>query len=88
MKAINFIVLLLIVIGAINWGLWGVFQFDFIAWAFNGSESWLSRLIYTLIGIAGLWSITFFCKCRAICCKSCCPYKDCKACQEKQCEKK
>ena len=88
MKAINFIVLLLIVIGAINWGLWGVFQFDFIAWLFNGSESWLSRLTYTLVGIAGLWGLTFFCKCRAICCKSSCPHKDCKACQEKECQKK
>ena len=72
MKVINFIALILILIGALNWGLWGFFQFDFVAWLFDGDTTWLSRLIYAIIGLAGLWGLTFLGKCKAICCSSCC----------------
>ena len=51
--------LILVVIGAINWGAIGLFQFDLVAWLF-GTASVLSRIIYTLVGLAGLWCITFF----------------------------
>ena len=47
------------VIGCVNWGLVGIFQFDLVAWLFGGSGALLSRIIYTLIGIAGLWCISF-----------------------------
>ena len=50
--------LLLVIIGAINWGLVGLFQFDLIAFLFGGQTGAVSRIIYTLVGIAGLWCIT------------------------------
>lgn len=50
--------LILVIIGAINWGLIGLFQFDLVATIFGGQESWLSRIIYTLVGIAGLYAIS------------------------------
>ncbi len=66
MKAINVLALILVIIGALNWGLWGFFQFDFIAWLFGGHYSWFSRLIYALIGLAGIWGLSFFGKCKAL----------------------
>ena len=71
MKAINVIALILIIIGALNWGLWGFFQFDLVAYLFGGDKSWLSRLIYAIVGLAGLWSLKFLGKCKALCCSSC-----------------
>ena len=50
--------LLLVIVGAINWGLVGLFQFDLIAFLFGGQTGAVSRVIYTLVGIAGLWCIT------------------------------
>ena len=51
--------LILSVIGCINWGLVGIFQFDLVAWLFGGQGALISRIIYTIIGLAGLWSISF-----------------------------
>ena len=59
MKAVNTIVLVLIIIGALNWGLIALFSFDLVAWLF-GSMTLLSRIVYGLVGLAGLWAITFF----------------------------
>ncbi len=50
--------LLLVIIGAVNWLLVGLFQFDVVAWLVGGSTMLLSRIIYSLVGIAGLWCIT------------------------------
>ncbi|MGN0761805.1 MAG: DUF378 domain-containing protein [Aristaeellaceae bacterium] len=50
--------LLLVIIGAVNWLLVGVFQFDLVAWLFGGQGAILSRIIYSLVGIAGLWCIS------------------------------
>ena len=50
--------LILIVIGAINWGLIGIFQFDVVAAIFGGMSGVVSRIIYTVVGIAGIWGIT------------------------------
>ena len=61
MKVIDTIVLILIIIGAINWGLLGFFQFDLVA-AIFGDMSTFSRIIYAIIGICGLYSISFFAK--------------------------
>ena len=58
MKAIDFIVLVLVIIGAINWGLVGFFGLDLVAFLF-GSMSVLSRIIYAVIGICGLYAISF-----------------------------
>lgn len=51
--------LILSIIGSINWGLVGLFQFDLVAWIFGGQDAVLSRIIYTVVCIAGLWCITF-----------------------------
>ena len=50
--------LLLIIIGAINWGLVGLFQFDLVAFLFGGQSALISRVLYTIIGAAGVWSIS------------------------------
>ena len=50
---------ILTIVGCVNWGLVGLFQFDLVAWLFGSSESLLSRIIYTVIALAGLWCITF-----------------------------
>lgn len=51
--------LILVIIGALNWGLIGLFNFDLVASLFGGQTSFLSRIIYSLVGLAGLYSITF-----------------------------
>ena len=53
------IALILSIVGCVNWGLVGIFQFDLVAWLFGGSGSLFSRLIYTVIALAGLWCISF-----------------------------
>ena len=58
MKAIDYIVLVLVIIGAINWGLVGFFGLDLVAFLF-GSMSVLSRIMYAVIGICGLYAISF-----------------------------
>ena len=50
--------LLLVIIGAINWGLVGLFQFDLVAFLFGGQAALISRVLYTIIGAAGVWSIS------------------------------
>lgn len=52
------VALILSIIGSLNWGLVGIFQFDLVAWLFGGQGSVISRIIYTLVGLAGLWCIT------------------------------
>ena len=52
------IALLLVIIGAVNWGLIGIFQFDLVASIFGGQADVVSRIIYTLVGAAGLWCIS------------------------------
>ena len=50
--------LILSIVGSLNWGLVGIFQFDLVAWLFGGQGSVVSRIIYTAVGLAGLWCIT------------------------------
>ena len=54
MSGFQRLALLLTIIGAINWGLIGLFQFDLVAAIFGGQTSLISRIIYSLVGIAGL----------------------------------
>ncbi len=56
----NYTSLTLIIIGAINWLLIGLFQFDLVAWIFGGQGAVVSRIIYALVGIAGLWALSFY----------------------------
>ena len=58
----NVIALILVIIGAINWGSIGLFGVDLVAMIFGGQLSLMSRIIFTLVGLAGLWSISFFFK--------------------------
>ena len=50
--------LVLVIIGAINWALIGIFQFDLVAYLFGGQSAVLSRIIYTIVGAAGLWCVS------------------------------
>ena len=50
--------LILSIIGSLNWGLVGIFKFDLVAWIFGGQTATISRIIYTLVGLAGLWCIS------------------------------
>ncbi len=52
------IALILTIIGGINWGLIGVFKFDLVAYLFGGQNASVSRVIYTLVGLAALWCIS------------------------------
>lgn len=58
-KILDCIALTIVIIGAINWGLIGFFSFDLVAFIF-GNMSWISRIIYALVGICGLYLITFY----------------------------
>ena len=54
--------LVLVIIGALNWLLVGLFQYDLVAGLFGGQTSWISRIIYTLVGLAGIWAISLLFK--------------------------
>lgn len=49
--------LILVIIGALNWGLVGLFQYDLIAAIFGGSAAMISRVIYTIVGLAGIYAL-------------------------------
>ncbi|RAQ29944.1 DUF378 domain-containing protein [Hydrogeniiclostridium mannosilyticum] len=55
---IDKIALILTIIGGINWGSIGIFQFDIVAWICGGQSAIVSRIIYTLVGLAALWCIS------------------------------
>lgn len=57
---LNKVILALIIIGALNWGSIGLFQYDLVAGLFGGQSAFLSRTVYTIIALAGIWAITFF----------------------------
>lgn len=52
------IALILTIVGALNWGSIGLFQFDIVAWICGGQASLLSRIIYTVVALAGIWCIS------------------------------
>ena len=52
------IALILAIIGGLNWGSIGIFGFDLVAFLFGGSSSAISRVVYTLVGLAGIWCVT------------------------------
>ena len=58
MLVLDRIALLLAIIGAVNWGLVGVFQFDLVAFICGGQGAVISRVIYTLVGLSALWCIS------------------------------
>lgn len=58
-RCLDYTALILTIVGAVNWGLIGFFEFDLVAWIF-GNLTWISRIIYALVGICGLYCLTFF----------------------------
>lgn len=50
--------LTLVILGAINWGSIGIFRFDIIGWAFGGQHAVVSRVIFTIVGLAGIWCVS------------------------------
>lgn len=58
-KALDFTALTIAIIGAVNWGLIGFFSFDLVAFIF-GNMSWFSRIVYALVGICGLYLVSFY----------------------------
>ena len=58
-RGLDYTVLTITIIGAINWGLIGFFGFDLIAWLF-GSMPWLTRIIYAIVGLCGLYLISTY----------------------------
>ena len=52
------IALLLTIVGALNWGTIGIFQFDMVAFLFGGQDALLSRVVYSLVALAGVWCIS------------------------------
>lgn len=50
--------LALVIIGALNWGSIGLFQFDLVAWIFGGAGTLLARIVYTVVALAGIWCIS------------------------------
>jgi uncharacterized membrane protein YuzA (DUF378 family) len=59
MKTLDYIALILVVIGAINWGLIGFFSFDLVR-AIFGDMTLVSRIVYALVGVSGLYALSFF----------------------------
>ncbi len=60
MKALNVLFLILVIVGAINWGCIGLFGTDVVGSILGGTDSVVSRIVYTIVGIAGLWAFSFF----------------------------
>ena len=58
--------LILSIIGSINWGLVGIFKFDLVASIFGGQAAIISRIIYVIVGLAGLWCISFLFRRRSL----------------------
>ena len=52
------IALIVSIIGALNWGSIGLFQFDIVAWIFGGQDTTLARVVYTVVALAGIWCIS------------------------------
>ncbi len=52
------IALVLAIIGGLNWGSIGLFRFDLVAWLFGGQTATISRVVYTLVGLAAVWCIS------------------------------
>ena len=55
---IDKIALILTIVGALNWGSIGLFQFDIVAWLFGGQDAIISRIVYTLVALAGIWCLS------------------------------
>lgn len=66
MMIADIIALVLVIVGAVNWGSIGLFGVDLVATLFGGQAALLSRIIYSLVGLAGIWCITLLFKERGV----------------------
>jgi uncharacterized membrane protein YuzA (DUF378 family) len=57
MQALNILTLILVIVGGVNWGLVGLFQFDLVAALFGGQGAALARIVYILVGVSALWQL-------------------------------
>ena len=57
MKSLNLVTLVLLIVGGLNWGLVGAFQYDLVASLFGGQDGLLARVVYALVGLSALWQI-------------------------------
>lgn len=75
MCIINLIALILILVGAINWGFVGFFNYNFVNALFGGmvagEYSTIERIVYAIVGLAGIWGLSFLIKCCKKCCGKC-----------------
>jgi uncharacterized membrane protein YuzA (DUF378 family) len=55
MKSLDVLAKVLLIVGGLNWGLWGIFQFDLVAALFGGNNAGLSRVVYSLVGVAAVY---------------------------------
>ncbi len=55
MKSVDIIVAVLLIVGGLNWGLWGLFGFDLVAALLGGNTAIVARVVYTLVGLAAVW---------------------------------
>ena len=60
------IALALLIVGGVNWGSVGLFRFDIVAWLFGGQIATVSRVVYTLVGLAALWCVSLLFRSDAI----------------------
>ena len=58
MSVIDKLAVLLVTVGALNWGSVGLFGFDAVSWALGGAGALLTRIVFTLVGIAGVWTVS------------------------------
>lgn len=66
MMIADIIALVLVIVGAVNWGSIGLFGIDLVATLFGGQMALMSRIIYSLVGLAGIWCITLLFKERGV----------------------
>ena len=66
MKVLNLITLVLLIVGGLNWGLYGAFGLDLVASLFGSAQSLLARVVYILVGLSAVWQITALFNGRAV----------------------
>ena len=59
MKPLRVLTLVLLIVGGLNWGLWGLLEFDLVAAVFGGNTSMLSKVVYTLVGVSGVLQLVW-----------------------------
>ncbi|MCC8029972.1 MAG: DUF378 domain-containing protein [Lachnospiraceae bacterium] len=64
-RVLDIVLLVLVILGAVNWGLVGFFRFNLISYLF-GNMTWLTRIIYALVGLSGLYMISAFGRLRSM----------------------